>query len=81
LGVFHSYVDVRAWTLDEVKAHPEVAQRLIDVGKAELLSHVTEHTSTDDLQRQLRAAIQDGREAKTATASAGWKDKLPDISF
>lgn len=81
LGVFHSYVDVRGWTLDQVKSNPEVAQRLIDVGKVELLAHVTEHSSTEDLQRQLRSAIQDGRDAKTATASADWKSKLPDIRF
>lgn len=34
-----TYTDVRAWTLTDVAAHPELARRLIESGKVSALSH------------------------------------------
>ena len=40
LGLADTYVDVRGWTLDDVRAHPSVAARLVATGKASMLTGV-----------------------------------------
>lgn len=40
LGVTDTYVDTRTWTVDEAAKHPALVQKLINVGKADVLRHV-----------------------------------------
>jgi hypothetical protein len=56
-----TYLDTRAWTLDDVAAHPAVVNRIIETGKAEpLLAHLKDPKVPDDLETQLRHAMDRG---------------------
>ena len=39
LGVKDTYVNVQGWTSNDVAAHPIVAKRLIETGRADVLAH------------------------------------------
>jgi hypothetical protein len=54
---FHdTYVDTRAWTIENVRQHPDVSARIVQVGKAKLLAHAVDN-SAGDVQAQLADAI------------------------
>lgn len=40
LGVTDTYVDTRTWTVNEAAKHPALVQKLINLGKADVLRHV-----------------------------------------
>lgn len=82
LSVMNTYVDVRPWTLDQVRANPRLAQRLVETGKAPLLAHTTQSRDAADLENQLRTAIDRGLADQKATEQAlsrTWK--MPQFSF
>jgi hypothetical protein len=81
LGFFHSYVDIRGWTLEDVQKNPVVTARLLEVGKLELLSHVTQSRNGDDLHNQVVRAIEIGLTEAAHQQGNDWKAKLPDIRF
>ena len=60
LHYLDTYVDTRAWTIDDVSNHPAVAQRLIDTGKTAALSHVVGSTDASEVHEKVTAAIQRG---------------------
>jgi hypothetical protein len=60
LDITDTYVDPRTWTLNDVAEHPAVVSRLIATGKADVLKHVADTASSDDLVTQLRHAIERG---------------------
>jgi hypothetical protein len=83
-GITDTYVDTREWTLNDAAQHPLLVQKLVNVGKADLLKHVVENTgrgsttattlSSDDLARvlidALRTAQGDSRDRATQPSSA-----------
>ena len=58
------YVDTSKWTLNDVAAHPELVNRLIQTGKASALQHVAPDVQGDALPAELQSAIQRGPQAK-----------------
>jgi hypothetical protein len=75
LHYIDTYVDTRAWTLDDVSNHPAVAQRLIDTGKTSALSHVVGSTDTFEVQEKLTEAIQRGPRPVTQPEAKPEDDK------
>jgi hypothetical protein len=54
---FHdTYVDTRGWTIQNVRQHPDVSARIVQVGKGNLLAHAVDN-SAGDVQAQLTDAI------------------------
>ena len=60
LGVADTYVDVSKWTAADVSNHPVVSKRLVAAGKADVLAHVFNAHSKDDLISQIYHAIARG---------------------
>ena len=56
IGLRETYVNVSHWTADDVSTHPRVANRLVAVGKPEVLSGAFTYKGTDDLIAQIQAA-------------------------
>ena len=75
-----TYVDTRAWTVDDISNHPTVAQRLIDTGKASALGHVVGTTDAFEVQEKVAAAIQRGPQppATQVANPEGKSDGKPD---
>lgn len=79
-----TYVDTRAWTMDDVPRHPELVARLIRSGQADLLRHVVAGQHSVDVSVQLGDALQraprtgghdlsaDSSAAKTSSSWRGW---------
>lgn len=70
LGYADTYVDTRAWTLEQDRAHPLVVARLLQLGKSATLAH-TVSGPADAVQAQLVDAVQH----PTAGASTSIVDK------
>jgi hypothetical protein len=47
LGVVDTYVDTRNWTADDIALHPELVERLIHAGKADVLKHCVADANGD----------------------------------
>ena len=60
LGIRDTYVNTAAWTANDVAAHPIVVKRLIETGKADVLSKSFEMKTGDDLVRQIEDALERG---------------------
>ena len=60
LGVRDTYVDTSAWTANDVAAHPIVVKRLIETGKADVLSKAFEMKTGEQLVREIEDAIEKG---------------------
>ena len=65
LGFADTYVDTRAWTIDDVPRHPAVVRRLLDTDKHLVLSHLT---GQDDPYR-VREVLEDGLQKGSATTA------------
>jgi hypothetical protein len=63
------YVDTTKWTLNDVATHPNVVNRLIQNGKADLLQHVAPQATGDALTAQLEDTIKRGPQEKSAPAT------------
>ena len=66
LGLADTFVDVRGWTLDDVRAHPSVAARLVATGKASMLTGLDGDTPpgeavAGDVARRVSDAVAEGR--------------------
>jgi hypothetical protein len=69
-----TYVDTRAWTLDNVRQHPAVVKRMIAEGKADLLANTVD-PSRGDVQAQLTEAIEQPAATSPAAQNAAKKIK------
>jgi hypothetical protein len=79
-GVTDTYVDTRNWTVNDAAKHPALVQKLINVGKADVLRHIVPDThaaanassttaSSVDLSRLLDEAIRSAqRDARDKAA-------------
>ncbi|HVT89002.1 MAG TPA: hypothetical protein VHD56_09140 [Tepidisphaeraceae bacterium] len=54
-----TYVDTRTWTLDDAAQHPDMVNKLIALGKADVLKHLADAKS-GDVKGQLISALQHG---------------------
>jgi hypothetical protein len=54
LGFADTYVDARAWKLDDLSNHPELVKRVLEANKAELFQYLA---PGNDIASQLTAAI------------------------
>jgi hypothetical protein len=73
LGITDTYVDTRNWTLDDVAQHPELVEKLIHVGKADVLKHVVSDPKQDvatQLSDQLQRAPKTSDKAPTTEQQA-----------
>lgn len=81
LGIGDTYVDTRSWTLEDVSKHPSVVGRLIELDKAEVLSHIGGVSDRTRLQAELQLAVEKGASAELTSIRSDWTGKLPDIRF
>jgi hypothetical protein len=57
IGIEDTYVDTRAWTIDDVPSHKSVVGRLIETDKYMALAHVTGETEPAEVQQRLADAL------------------------
>jgi hypothetical protein len=81
LGVTDTWVDTRHWTLADVPRHPAVVLRLIDTGRADLLSFIADPTRRAELREQLSDALAKAPVAETRPAEASWRTVSFPFSF
>jgi hypothetical protein len=70
LGMRDTYVNVAAWSADDVASHPLVSRRLIATGNVDVLAHAFKATSFDDLKAQINEAIVRGPTTAPAPTAA-----------
>jgi hypothetical protein len=74
LGFADTYVDTRAWTIDDVPHHKGVVDRMIDTEKYMAIAHVTGESEPAEVQERLADALlrepQPKVEATTTTTTA-----------
>lgn len=80
-GVGETYVDTRHWTLNDVASHPGVVERLLELEKAQVLSHVSRMHDPRRLEEELRDAVRKGRESELTGLAGEWAGRFPDIRF
>jgi hypothetical protein len=56
-GVTDTYVDTRKWTKDDLPLHRPVVEKLIAIGKADVLKHTMPETKPEQLAGELSDAI------------------------
>ena len=68
-GFTDTYVDTRAWTLGDVAQHSALVERLIRIGKSDVLRHIVSDPHAGDVPTQLSEALQHApkRDAHTST--------------
>ncbi|HEV2293955.1 MAG TPA: hypothetical protein VGR35_08865 [Tepidisphaeraceae bacterium] len=64
IGIQDTYVDTRAWTLNDASNHPGVVKRMIDTDKYMALAHVTGETEPAEVQQKLADAAVRGPQPK-----------------
>jgi hypothetical protein len=68
VGFADTFVDVRAWTVDDAAAHPAVVERLVETGRADALAGV----AGDAAQlAALRQRVAEAKAAATTQPAAG----------
>jgi hypothetical protein len=71
LGLDDTYVDTRAWTLNDAASHPTVVKRLLAVGKADVLGHVVQKDPKGmSVEAILADAVERGPQDQAAPTSA-----------
>ena len=70
LGLSDTYVDTRAWTIDDAASHPAVVKRLIETDKYQVLAHTSGEDDPFRVLEQLTDAIQRGPGTSTTQAGA-----------
>lgn len=70
IGIRHTYVDTRAWTLDDASNHPAVVRRMIETEKYMALAHVTGETNPAEVQQKLADAAVRGPQPEATTGPA-----------
>lgn len=66
LGVRDTYVNVTAWTADDVAGHPLVVKRLVSTGHADVLAKAFTASGKEDLVAQINEALERGPTSKPA---------------
>ena len=64
IGIQDTYVDTRAWTLDDVWAHRGLVGRMIETEKYMAIAHVTGETVPAEVQQKLADAMMSGPKPK-----------------
>jgi len=75
LGYKDTYVDTRAWTINDDRAHPAVVLRLIHLGQADVLAH-TVNSNGVPVEAQLLAIV--GSPNTTTSGAAATDTSLTD---
>jgi hypothetical protein len=75
IGLTDTYVDTRAWTLDDVSNHPAVVRRMIDTDKYMALAHATGETAPAEVQQKLADAAVRGPQPKVEATTAPTRAK------
>ena len=57
LSLSDTYVDARAWTLEEAVNHPSLVRRIVQSGKAPIFSYVVGDDHRDDAAAALEEAV------------------------
>src|SRR4051794_22709408 len=70
VGFHDTYVDTRTWTIQNVRQHTELAARLLQVGKGNLLAHTIDSSAAGDVETQLVDAIHHPLTAPPSTQPA-----------
>ncbi len=63
IGFQGTYVDTRAWTIDDVPNHKGVVGRMIDTEKYMAIAHVTGETAPAEVQQRLADALMRARQS------------------
>lgn len=58
LSYTDTYVDPRAWKVEDLPVHSQVVQRMIESGKVDLLTNLADGESDKPLEQQIREALQ-----------------------
>ena len=64
IGIQDTYVDTRAWTLDDASNHAGIVRRMIETEKYMALAHVTGETEPAEVQQKLADAAVRGPQPK-----------------
>ncbi len=70
IGIVGTYVDTRAWTIEDVPHHKGVVTRLIDTGKYMSIAHVTGETEPAKVQQSLDDALMRVPQSKVQSTTA-----------
>lgn len=57
IGIDDTYVDTRAWTMDDVPSHKSVVNRMIETEKYMAIAHVTGEKEPAEVQQRLADAL------------------------
>ncbi len=75
IGIQDTYVDTRAWTLDDVSNHPGVVRRLIETEKYTAIANATGATEPAEVQQKLTDAVMRGPQPKVEATTEPAKKK------
>jgi len=75
IGIEDTYVDTRAWTLDDVSSHKAVVDRMIDTEKYMSIAHVTGETEPSEVQQRLADALMRAPKPKVEATTEPVKKK------
>jgi hypothetical protein len=65
IGIDDTYVDTRAWTIDDVPSHKSVVNRMIETEKYMAIAHVTGEKEPAEVQQRLADALLRAPQPKT----------------
>jgi hypothetical protein len=75
IGIEDTYVDTRAWTLDDVSNHAGVVRRLIETEKYTAIANATGATDPAEVQQKLSDAVMRGPQPKVEATTEPVKKK------
>ena len=78
IGFADTYVDARAWTLDDVSNHPGVVRRLIETEKYIAIASATGETEPAEVQQKLTDAVLRGPQPPKVQATTEPAKKKPE---
>ena len=78
IGIEDTYVDTRAWTLDDVSNHKSVVDRMIDTEKYMSIAHVTGETEPGEVQQRLADALMRAPKPKVEATTEPVKKPAPE---
>lgn len=77
IGIQDTYVDTRAWTLDDASNHAGIVRRMIETEKYMALAHVTGETEPAEVQQKLADAAVRGPQPKVEATTTPVKNSAP----
>ncbi len=75
IGMGDTYVDTRAWTIDDVPSHKAVVSRMIQTEKYMALAHVAGETEAAEVQQRLADALMRAPQPKVEATTTPAKKK------